>query len=289
MILKHPDIGDHKIALFYESTTRIKQAEGYSTQRVGPDMEHICQTYFRNQNYYRINGRPVIVLYLTRVLHQKGVLGESTRIMRETARNVCNTEIFILGDQIFNGPPNSNAEYSPFEFLDAVTNYDVYGNMNKFPYAGQEAVDDYYLEQKEWSERAGENGVGYVPVVSPGYNDRGVRLDKNHLGLSRQLTNSSDPGTLFVAQLEQARYLVDPTMENLLLVNSFNEWHKDSQIKPAEGKATNLPLQLTNGLQYEGYGELYLNILRAETCDSNCEKEKLFPIPERRSLRRSPV
>mgnify|MGYP000724417755 FL=1 len=27
---------------------------------------------------------------------------------------------------------------------------------------------------------------------------------------------------------------------------------------------------MTNGTIYEGYGEQYLNILRAETCDANC-------------------
>ena len=112
--------------------------------------------------------------------------------------------------------------------------------------------------------------MGYVPGVSPGYNDRGVRFEKDHLGLSRRLTPDSEPGTLFVAQLEQARNLVDPAMDNLLFVNSFNEWHKDSQIKPAEGVPTNLPLEMTNGTIYEGYGELYVNILRAETCDANC-------------------
>ena len=201
--------------------------------------------------------------------------------MRDTAKEVCNMDIFIMGDSIFGGPPKLNVEYPPFELLDAVTNYDIYGNMNKPPYAGQEAVDDYYLEQKVWRERAGENGCGYVPVVSPGYNDRGVRLIKNNIGLSHRLTNSSAPGTLFVAQLQKARNLVDPAMEGLLIVNSFNEWHEDTQIEPVVGESTNLPLQMTNGIQYDGYGELYLNILRAETCDVNCEnRKKLPPIPE---------
>jgi hypothetical protein len=236
-------------------------------------MEHICQTYFQNPNFYRIDGRPVIFLYLSRVLDATGVLGDLTRIMRDTAREVCNTEIFLLGDQVWGGAPNSNEGYSAFELLDAVTNYDIYGNMNNPPYAGQGAVDAYYLRQKQWSERAGANGVGYVPGVSPGYNDRGIRLQSDNIGLSRRLTPGSEPGTLFIAQLEQARYLVDPAMGNLLLVNSFNEWHEDSQIEPAEGEPTNLPLDITNGIQYEGYGELYLNILRAETWDAKPSSE----------------
>ena len=39
-ILKHPDLGDHRIALFYETTGRIKKAENYTTHRVVPDIEY---------------------------------------------------------------------------------------------------------------------------------------------------------------------------------------------------------------------------------------------------------
>lgn len=49
------------------------------------------------------------------------------------------------------------------------------------------------------------------------------------------------------------------------MVNSFNEWHEDTQIEPAQGTSTSLPETLTHGIEYDGYGELYLNILRQET------------------------
>jgi hypothetical protein len=138
--------------------------------------------------------------------------------------------------------------------------------MNHPPYAGQEAVDTHYNKQEEWSKRARMDGVKYVPSVSPGYNDRGVRLRANHTVLSRRLTPDSEPGSLFVAQLHRARYLVDPAMDSLLLVNSFNEWHEDSQIEPAVGEPTDKPFVMTQGLEYYGYGDLYLDILREATC-----------------------
>jgi hypothetical protein len=73
-----------------------------------------------------------------------------------------------------------------------------------------------------------------------------MRFEKDHVGLSRRLTKDSETGTLFVAQLQQARYLVDPGVDNLLLVKSFNEWHEDSQIEPAVGEPTTFPLEFTN-------------------------------------------
>lgn len=51
------------------------------------------------------------------------------------------------------------------------------------------------------------------------------------------------------------------------MVNSFNEWHEDTQIEPARGETTDLPEDITHGIEYHGYGELYLDILREETLE----------------------
>jgi glycoprotein endo-alpha-1,2-mannosidase len=280
VILKHADLGDHQIALFYETTSRVKQSEDWDTKRVAPDMEYICETYFYNDNYYKIDGKPVIAMYLTRTLYEKGKLDEVTRIMRDTADKLCQTEIYIIGDQVFGDAPNARKDYHPFDYLDAVTNYDLYGNTDdgtspRPTHASQGTVDRYYLEQGRWREQANANNASYVPAVSPGYNDRGVRLEKDHIGLSRRLKNDntiSAEGTHFAAQLQQARHLVDPGAGNLLLVNSFNEWNEDSQIEPCIGETTTEPQEYTNGIEYEGYGELYLDILRAATCGFNCQR-----------------
>ena len=51
----------------------------------------------------------------------------------------------------------------------------------------------------------------------------------------------------------------------MVLVNSFNGWHEDTQIEPVVGEPSIRPFDFTKGLEYEGYGELYLNILVAAT------------------------
>jgi hypothetical protein len=89
-ILNHPELADHQIALFYETTGRIKESEGWEPHRVAGDLAYICQTYFGHKNYYHIDGKPVLFVYLTRLLNarkfQNGtvVLPEVIRIMRET-------------------------------------------------------------------------------------------------------------------------------------------------------------------------------------------------------------
>jgi hypothetical protein len=53
------------------------------------------------------------------------------------------------------------------------------------------------------------------------------------------------------------------------MVTSWNEWHEDTQIEPVTpAPATNLDDgggYYTDGLYYNGYGMLYLNILRDKT------------------------
>jgi hypothetical protein len=53
------------------------------------------------------------------------------------------------------------------------------------------------------------------------------------------------------------------------MVNSFNEWHEDTAIEPTVGVSTALPFSVTEGVVYDGYGELYLDILRNMTEDDN--------------------
>jgi glycoprotein endo-alpha-1,2-mannosidase len=274
VILSHSNLQDHKIALLYETTGRVKEADGYDTKRVATDMQYICPTYFNHSNYYRIDGRPVLFLYLTRLLTIKSVLADVVRIMVE---NCIGYNVFIVGDQVWKEAPAPSSEYPPFGYLDGVTNYDIYGNMDNPPYAGQAAVDSYYNEQIKWRASANAEGVRYAVAASPGYNDRGVRFAANNTGLSRRLTPKSEQGTLFVAQLVRARQLVDPTMDNLLMVNSFNEWHEDTQIEPCVGEPTTLPESITNGIEYSGYGEFYLDILREATCDQKCRTKLQLP------------
>ena len=69
--------------------------------------------------------------------------------------------------------------------------------------------------------------------------------------------------------LQQAVAQTDSNTGNMLLVTSWNEWHEDTQIEPVvESPPTALDDSdgaYSEGLDYEGYGERYLNILREET------------------------
>eukprot|EP00542_Grammatophora_oceanica_P015639 CAMPEP_0194028372 /NCGR_PEP_ID=MMETSP0009_2-20130614/2356_1 /TAXON_ID=210454 /ORGANISM="Grammatophora oceanica, Strain CCMP 410" /LENGTH=860 /DNA_ID=CAMNT_0038667743 /DNA_START=216 /DNA_END=2794 /DNA_ORIENTATION=+ len=267
-ILKHPDLANHKIGLFYETTGRIRG----NNDKVASDIRYMCSNYFDHDNYLRINDRPVLFVYVTRVLHAKGTLGGIIALMRQAAADNGYPDIYIVGDQVFGSPPNQR-QYHPFDWLDAVTTYDVYGDLAR-GYAHQEQVDRHYDRQNLWKEQAEAQGSAFIPAVNAGYNDRGVRLDAEHLPLSRQLTPESRYGTLFAANLKRALDQLDSKSAFLLLINSFNEWHEDSQIEPCDGGETYQPYEITKGIRYKGYGTLYLDIL------SNATRAGDFEVPD---------
>jgi hypothetical protein len=227
---------------------------------INSDLEYMCEHYFNHVNYFRVDGRPVVFVHVTQKL-EEGPLQSLVSTMR-TAASKFGHNVFLIGDNVFRASPDDGS----FSSFDAVTHFDVYGSMDSAsPYAGNEAVDNYYNEQADVRARAHESGCRYVPVASPGYNDRGVRFSRNNPPLSRKLAADSMEGSLFAYQLSKAKELVDPNIHNLLVINSFNQWHEDTQIEPSVGVSTNEPYNMTLGLYYEGYGELYLDILRAGT------------------------
>mmetsp|Transcript_16310 Transcript_16310/g.37406 ORF Transcript_16310/g.37406 Transcript_16310/m.37406 type:complete len:1039 (-) Transcript_16310:489-3605(-) len=274
VLMKHSHIGNLKIALHYETTGRIKEEAGDDMSVPLNDIRYMCKNYFNHPNYYKIDGRPVLVIYISRKLERLGTLESALLTMRSEASKQGHN-IYLIGDAVFSKAPDVNDQepFVSFRYFDAVTNYDVYGSGGSSkrtnPYAGTEAVDAYYAEQEKWRRLAQEENCRYIPPVSPGYNDRGVRLEKDHPPLSRRLTKSSEEGSLFKYQLEKALPLVDPALDNLILVNSFNEWHEDTQIEPVgdgdSPETATIPEEMTGGLEYVGYGELYLDILRTAT------------------------
>jgi glycoprotein endo-alpha-1,2-mannosidase len=265
IILPHQDLGSHKIALFYETTGRIKEPD-YSTVRLATDIVYMCQNYFSHPSYYKIDDRPVLFMYVTRKYSQLGLLEGILLLIRSTAAEY-GFNPYIIGDEVFQKAPTGS--YAPFTQLDAVTNYDVRGGMN-LPfgtnYAQQSGVNNYYAEQAKWKAAANKQGCAYVPPAAPGYNDRSIRLAVGKAALSRRLTADDNEGSLFRAALRGARNLTDTRTNKLMMINSFNEWHEDSQIEPTVGgNKTISPFNLTQGVEYEAYGELYLTISRQET------------------------
>lgn len=246
-ILSHEQLGDHKLALFYESSM--------SMGSVVSDMEYMCDKYFPHANYYHIDGRPVLFLYLTRALEQMELLEGLIVLIRSTS---CGRELYLVGDHASGDVSNSPA----LAWLDAISTYDVYRAIQAYPYAGTDAMDTFFDAQRNWKEAAVD--TGFIPCISPGYNTIDTSVDLHQTPLSRRVAANATEGSFFQESLKRAIQLVDQSADSLLMINSWNQWRDDTQIEPtASGSVTNAPENVTGGLSYEAYGLLYLEILRS--------------------------
>jgi hypothetical protein len=265
-ILPHPNLGNIKIAIFYETAGRTNDFTDYSA--LVADMTYLAGNYFGRPNYLRIDGKPVLFVYLTRVLSARGTLGSSLNTIRDAA-SAAGYDIYIVGDHAFGSAPAAPGDIA---MLDAITNYDVYGSVGATGYAHQASVDAYFADQAEWKALAHGVDVAFLPGVTPGFNDRGVR--DGHIPLSRRLAAEQDFGSLFRAMVRKAKQHVDERVGRIIMVTSWNEWHEDTQIEPVQSAPpvnsddSQSGTDYTTGLYYEGYGLRYLAILREESDSS---------------------
>ncbi len=262
-ILKHPDAGKLKYALFYEPTGRLgKHKEPDYSSFLG-DFDYMREHYYDHRHYLKIDGRPVVFVYLTRVYFRNKGLDTLAALRKKQPA------LYIVGDDVFGS--TYRAKYA--DLWDAVTAYDVYGQSLARDGATREALNRLKANYTTARRLANSVGTAFIPAVSPGFNDRAVR--EGHAGRARYFKDArkSREGDVFREMLRNVGLpLVDPRCENMIMVTSFNEWYEDTQIEATAG--TESPSRkddsesgtfYTEGETYADYGTLYLDILREET------------------------
>jgi len=276
-ILPHADAGELKYALFYESTGRFGSFRKPRFTRFVDDFKYIAKNYFDNPHYLRIDGKPVVFIYLARAYFRDRGHEELRRLREELPG------LYLVGDDVYKDGSFED-EYRP-EYAglwDAVTAYDVYGQSLKSRGATHAAIDQLNANYVNARTIANSVGTGFIPAVSAGYNDKAVR--KGHPGRARYFKDvpGSCEGDIFRAMIrEVALPNLDPRTGNIMMVNSFNEWYEDTQIEPTAGTAPPTSKDnsasgtfYTEGDTYTDYGYLYLDILREETKRSSTTESR---------------
>jgi glycoprotein endo-alpha-1,2-mannosidase len=259
-ILSHPDAGDFRFAVLYESTGRFGDHDDPTYDNWLNDLAYLAEKYFGHPNYLRINGRPALFVYLTRVyFRDQGA--EALSKARGQFKDV-----YLIGDDVFG--EGYRTEWA--KQFDAVTIYDVYGQSAAIDGATQKAVKRLAANYAAAREAANLAAAAFIPTVTPGYNDTAVR--SGHSGAPRYFVDEPDSqeGDLFRHMIREAAIPnLDDRAGRMLMVTSFNEWYEDTQIEATTGQATATTIddsksgsKLTSGDRYEDYRTLYLDILR---------------------------
>jgi hypothetical protein len=264
-MFNNPDRGNIKLAVFFEPRiTPINPAVTAAT--ITTETNYLCDNYFNQPSYFRIDNKPVIFIYITRAMNDPNFTMCISTI-RTAARDKGIGEVYIVGDEVWGSPNTSPAEISRIEQMDAVTNYDIYGNIGRPRFATDSILNTWQSRNISWKTFVNGRGKQFIPAVSPGCNVRGIGIDLP--ACSRKLNSeSSEFGTLFSGMLDRAKAATDM---NMIMVTSWNEWHEDTQIEPTISAPptniddSNTTQNYTQGLYYNGYGMLYLDILRDKT------------------------
>lgn len=281
------NLGDIKFAIMHETAAHnyIGHLEvTVFTEDVGDalydDLVAVGEKYFDHPNYLTISGRPVIFFYLTRTFF--GDFVRPIEAFREKMKEQGYDPI-IIADEIYwqvIGKNEVNEIGDPFlvpdpqpdriRLFDAITYYNLY-KVEKPEHDGYGAdtgyLDDVIALLDIYREAVGDS-TAFVPGVMPGYNDRGVRLEKDHYAIPRQWTEGGAITGLFEETFDKIAIPQADSDLNMILITSWNEWNEDTAIEPAvvavgttkdnsaSGKF------FTQGYSYEGHGVSYLKVVR---------------------------
>lgn len=223
--LKSEDITYIKFAILYESYGRLKANENGKINfddpdnklRLIEDFKYLSKTYFNHEQYLKIDNKPVVFIYLTRVFDgdYKSAITELRAEIRKEGY-----ELYLIGDQVYWQSPHEESEKELMKQFNAITAYNMHASVSDININFVEKVSNKY---KEWFETADGLGVDFIPNVMPGFDDTAVRPEAKHPVISRDTSH-------FKYFCEEARkYLSD---KNIILITSWNEWHEYTQIEP---------------------------------------------------------
>ena len=265
-VLPSPARGPTKIALFYESLQRLGigpdariHLTDASVATMVSDFDYMARTYFFDPGYYRIDGRPVVIIYASRIF--EGDVAGLIHAVRAHLIDTYGIDPYLIGDEVdWNDPPDP----ARISLFDAITGYTLYSPTQQPGWPSRTAwLQGNDARVREFQRVAAEEGVGFVPGAMPGFDSRAVRPQSDEWVLPRELGPLDPQSSLFAATLAQAGTLVDPSL-GLLTVTSWNEWYEDTEIEPtADGPPpAGGPAAITQGYTFAPFGFSLLELLQ---------------------------
>ncbi len=196
----------------HKAENNIISLEKYKS-KLFKDFEYFCDHYFSSKSYFRLNNKPVVFLYLSRIIPdiELNILKEIRRFCKNKG-----FDIYIIGDEVYwNNPKEIKIE--------RLKNFDALSLYN--PHISSEKVlKDYWRNiiylYDAWNIFCNENNLVFIPSVIPGFNDTKTRPEAKHPIIKRNKKKF----------FEQIKKLEKQNFGNIFIC-SWNEWHENTQIE----------------------------------------------------------
>lgn len=202
-------------------------------------VDYVIEKYFSCPNYYKIDGKPVFLLYyLPNTI--KGLGGiENTKKALESFRQKTvkagfpglHLQVLVIGS----GKYTVNADgLGATAQLDVVTAADELGidSLTHYQFTSLTDINTTYEEiipkvVERWQEIRQQSKVPYFPHVSIGW-DNNPRFETT---FHAAILNNNTPEN-FEKMLVEAKKFADGNKIPLITVNSWNEWTEGSFLEP---------------------------------------------------------
>lgn len=223
------------------------------------DMLYIANKYFNHPNYFRIDNKPVIYVYVTRGFYGNHSLGikESRQLLKDKGY-----EVYFIADGI--DRENSLTDYDALSLYLGLEVGDCMSRDGSYPYQNNcfQQIEGNWTYLKSEAKKA---GIKFIPNISPGFNKDGWGTNPNQFwSCPPRIHPDSSHVSVLSKMCDIAKTFVDSSFR-YVTVTSFNEWHEDTQIEPTNiSEATNTDINggiYTNGYYYKGYGTDRLEII----------------------------
>jgi hypothetical protein len=208
-----------QFSILYETLDRLGEYgfdldDPAARDRLREDLTYLAETYFGEDNYLHLDGRPVVYFYISDRLRG------DVEAAFETATSSLAVDPYVLASVPFDNSPDS---YPVVDVADGVTSYLPYvTNPDRFheAYAHGNAVVQL---------GAAAADLEYIPVVIPGYNNTDDPRSDDDPVLS------ASPNRYETVCNQVAPHLAE---SEAVLVTSFNEWYETTAIEPHETHGT---------------------------------------------------
>ena len=201
-------------------------------------IKRLIKQYFRQPNYYYINGCPVFMIYDTPTfIRGMGGIDRARRALDGFRKEVKNAgfpdlhlQMTIWSETAFNlSGVDKGKDISAYELIyklgyDSITHYQFI-HFTDIDRDYMEILKDVGVEWKKIEKKA---GIPYFPHISVGW-DNTPRFIEFQPGIVKNNT----PET-FETGLRMAKQYADnhPNQPNLITINSWNEWTETSYLQP---------------------------------------------------------
>ena len=174
-----PELADNpaapKFCLLYESAGLLGLSDEHGinfdetgqTAKFAEHFRYLARNYLSHPNYLRIDGKPVIYLYLTRTF--SGDYAFALKRAR-VAAEAQGFELYLVGDEVFWAKPD-NIRIQQF---DAITSYNMHGPERFADLTDwRPFIEEVEAVYQNYRDVASSHGVNFIPGVMPGF-------DANH-------------------------------------------------------------------------------------------------------------